>query len=150
MDQVDRDILRLLQEDGRLSNVELADRVRLTPSPCLRRVRNLEESGVITGYRAVIDPAAVGRAFQVFVYIDLALPDRKTIIAFEEGVMKLVDVIECHRMFGQPDYMLRIAMADMAAYERFVQDELASLPGVGRLTSQIAMKAVKPGGPLPV
>ena len=150
MDRLDRDILRHLQDDGRLSNVELADRVKLSPSPCLRRVRQLERGGAIRGYHADIDPAAVGRAFEVVVHVDLALKDRKTVEAFEQRVVGLDDVVECRRMFGLPDYVLRVAVADAAAYEAFYISELAELPGLARVNSQITMKTVKPGGRLPV
>lgn len=150
MDQTDRAILRLIQEDGRLTNSELAERVRLTPSPCLRRVKALESDGVITGYRAVLDPASIGRAFQVFVSVDLTLTDHDTIVAFEEAVSEVTDVIECHSMFGRPDYILRVAVADISAYEELVRHTLSNLPGVAQLTSQIALKALKSGGILPV
>ncbi|MET9341181.1 Lrp/AsnC family transcriptional regulator [Nonomuraea sp. NPDC004354] len=150
MDATDRAILRLLQEDGRLSNIELADRVRLTPSPCLRRVRNLEDSGVISGYRAVVDPPSVGRGFQVLAYVELEGQDAETVTAFESAVMEVEDVIECLRMFGRPDYVLRVAVADMDAYSRLCLEKLGRLPGLDKLTSQIAMKALKPGGSLPL
>lgn len=150
MDATDRAILRQLQSEGRLSNQELAERVRLTPSPCLRRVRNLEESGVISGYRAVVDPAAVGRGFQVLAYVELEGQDAETVTAFEAAVMKVDDVIECLRMFGRPDYVLRVAVADMDAYGQLCLDRLGRLPGLDKLTSQIAMKALKPGGGLPL
>src|SRR5262249_11676201 len=97
MDVLDRAILRQLQTDGRLTNVELAERVRLSPSPCLRRVRALERSGVIRGYRADIDPAAVGLGFEVTVHVELSLKDRETVEAFEAGVAGFDEVIECRR-----------------------------------------------------
>lgn len=150
MDQIDRAILNHLQEDGRLTNVELAERVRLSPSPCLRRVRTLEAEGMIQGYRAVLDPAQLGRGFQVFVAVELIRTDHDTILAFEEAVAQVTDVIECHSMFGRPDYILRVAVNDIAAYEALVRHTLSSLPGVGQMTSQIALKAIKPGGTLPV
>jgi DNA-binding Lrp family transcriptional regulator len=145
VDAIDRDILRLLREDGRLSNIELAARVRLSPSPCLRRVRALERAGVITGYSALIDPTAVGRGFQVIVLADMLIKDQATIEAFEARVQELDEVSECRRMFGTPDYLLRVAVADQAAYERFYMNHLADLPGVARLNSQFTMKAVKDG-----
>ncbi|MGC5016584.1 Lrp/AsnC family transcriptional regulator [Streptosporangium sp. DT93] len=150
MDGTDRAILNLLQVDGRLSNLELAERVRLTPSPCLRRVRNLEDSGVITGYRAVIDPAAVGRGFQVVAYVELEGQDAETVTAFETAVLEIDDVVECLRMFGRPDYVLRVAVPDMEAYSQLCLERLGRLPGLDKLTSQIAMKALKTGGALPL
>jgi DNA-binding Lrp family transcriptional regulator len=150
VDPVDRAILCHLQADGRLSNVELADRVRLSPSAALRRVRNLEASGALAGYHAVIDPAAVGRGFQVTVHTTLMLRNRETIEAFEAALVVLDEVIECHRMFGDPDYLIRIAVADADAYEQFLINTFADLPGLARMTSQFTMKTIKPGGRLPL
>jgi DNA-binding Lrp family transcriptional regulator len=150
MDALDRAILRHLQEDGRLTNVELAERVRLSPSPCLRRVRALEAAGVIRGYHADIDPAAVGRAFEVTVHIELAFKDRATVEAFEAGVATLDEVVECRRMFGVPDYVMRVAVADQSEYESFYMNRLAELPGFARVNSQFTMKLVKQGGALPI
>jgi len=142
--------LRCLQQDGRLSNVELSARVRLSPSPCLRRVRRLEQDGVITGYHARIDPAAVGRGFQVVVHADMMVKDRATIEAFEAQIHEFEEVLECSRMFGFPDYLIRVAVADQAAYQAFYMTKLADLPGVARLNSQITMKTIKAGGELPI
>jgi Lrp/AsnC family leucine-responsive transcriptional regulator len=150
MDAVDRAILRHLQEDGRLANVELAERVRLSPSACLRRVRALEQAGVIRGYHADIAPEAVGRGFEVTVHVELTLKDRATVEAFEAGIARLDEVVECRRMFGLPDYMIRVAVADQAAYEAFYMQHLAELPGLARVNSQFAMKIVKRGGAIPV
>jgi Lrp/AsnC family leucine-responsive transcriptional regulator len=150
MDAVDRAILSHLQDDGRLSNVELAERVRLSPSACLRRVRNLEQAGVIAGYHAVVDPAAVGRGFQLTVHATLMMRNRATIEAFEAAVAELDEVIECRRMYGDPDYLMRVAVADADAYERFMINVLADLPGLARMTSQFTMKMVKVGGRIPL
>jgi DNA-binding Lrp family transcriptional regulator len=151
MDAIDRAILRHLQEEGRLSNTELADRVRLSPSPCLRRVRRLEEAGVIAGYRAIIDPAAVDRGFQVLVHVTMEVRDRlATMEAFEARVAELDEIVECRRMFGDPDYLLWVAAADLAAYEELYMSKLVGLPGVARTVSQLTMKTVKPGGRLPL
>src|SRR5215218_1685474 len=151
MDSVDRAILRHLQAEARLSNTELADRVGLSPSPCLRRVRRLEESGIIAGYGAIIDPAALDRSFQVLVHVTMEVRDRlATMEAFEARVAELDEVIECRRMFGDPDYLLWIATADLAAYERLYMSKLVGLPGVARTVSQLTMKTVKPGGRLPL
>jgi Lrp/AsnC family transcriptional regulator, leucine-responsive regulatory protein len=150
MDRLDLDILRHLQVEGRLSNVELAERVRLSPSSCLRRVRVLERDGVIRGYHADIDPAAVGRGFEVTVHIELTLKDRATVEAFEERIAAFEEVVECRRMFGLPDYVVRVAVADQAAYEAFYMNKLAELPGLARVNSQFTMKTVKPGRTLPI
>jgi DNA-binding Lrp family transcriptional regulator len=146
MDAVDRAILRHLQADGRLANVELAERVRLSPSSCLRRVRALERAGAIRGYRAEIDPAVVSRDFEVTVHIELTLKDRATVEAFEAGIAALDEVVECRRMFGLPDYIIRVAVEDQFAYEVFYMNALAALPGLARVNSQITMKTVKGGG----
>jgi DNA-binding Lrp family transcriptional regulator len=150
MDALDRAILRHLQADGRLTNVELAERVRLSPSPCLRRVRALERDGVIRGYHAEIDPVAVGRGFEVTVHVELTLKDRETVEAFETAIAGLDEVVECQRMFGLPDYVIRVAVADQEAYESFYMNQLAELPGLARVNSQFAMKVVKRGGRVPV
>jgi DNA-binding Lrp family transcriptional regulator len=150
MDAIDRAILRHLQADGRLSNVELAERVRLSPSPCLRRVRALERAGAIRGYHADVDPAALGRGFEVTVHVELTLKDRATVEAFEAGIAGFDEVLECRRMFGLPDYVVRVAVADQAAYEAFYMSKLAELPGLARVNSQFTMKTVKAGGAVPV
>jgi Lrp/AsnC family leucine-responsive transcriptional regulator len=130
MDKIDQAILAQLQEDGRLSNVELAELVGLSPSPCLRRVRSLEAAGVVTGYRAVLDPAKVGCAFQVLVHVTMATGDRKaTMEAFEAGVAAIDEVIECRRMFGDPDYLLWVAVEDLQAYERLYRASWSACPG---------------------
>lgn len=147
MDATDRHIIAELQRDGRISNVDLADRVGLTPAPCLRRVRRLEEQGIILGYSAAIDPHAVGRAFEVLVNVDLTSKDRATFDAFEAAVSAFEEVIEVRRMFGLPDYFLRVATATLESYETFVSTRLGDVPGVAKLDSHITMKTIKsPGG----
>ncbi|MEA2251628.1 MAG: hypothetical protein QOG70_1870, partial [Solirubrobacteraceae bacterium] len=111
----------------------------------LRRVRVLERAGVIRGYHADIDPAAVGRGFEVEVMIELTHKDRATVEAFERRIAELDAVTECRRMFGVPDYLVRVAVEDTAAYESFYMNELAELPGIGRISSQFTMKLVKGG-----
>ena len=143
MDRTDRAIIRHLKDDGRLANTELADKVGLTPSPCLRRVRMLEESGVITGYHAAVNAAALGRGFRVLVHIDMATQDIDTIEAFEARIAEVDAVEECFRLFGQPDYLLWVAVADLAAYEQVYMNTLTRLPGVARTNSQFPMKTVK-------
>jgi Lrp/AsnC family leucine-responsive transcriptional regulator len=143
MDAVDRAILSHLQADGRLANVELAERVNLSPSACLRRVRQLEQSGAIAGYRAMIDPKALGRGFEITVHATLAMRNRAAIETFEAAVEQLDEVIECRRMYGDPDYLMRVAVEDAEAYERFLINTLADLPGLARMTSQFTMKIVK-------
>jgi Lrp/AsnC family transcriptional regulator, leucine-responsive regulatory protein len=150
MDALNRAILSELQADGRLSNVELAERVRLSPSPCLRRVRALEHAGAIRGYHADIDPEHVGRGFEVVVHVDLALKDRTTVESFEAALVEFEEVVECRRMFGLPDYLIRVAVSGPAAYEAFYMNKLAELPGLARVNSQFTMKAVKRDRGVPV
>lgn len=150
MDSIDRAILSQLQADGRLTNVELAERVRLSASPCLRRVRALEAQGTIRGYHAEIDPDRVGRGFEVVVHVDLALKDRATVESFESAVIDLAEIVECRRMFGLPDYLMRVAVSSPAEYEAFFMNRLAGLPGLARVNSQFTMKAVKRDRGVPI
>jgi DNA-binding Lrp family transcriptional regulator len=150
MDAIDRDILRHLQDDGRMSNLDLARSVGLSPTPTLRRVRELERQGAIRGYRAIVDPAAVDRSFQVLVWVDLVQGTRATIEAFESGLLDIPDVIEAQRLFGEPDYLLRVAVRDADEYERLYTNRLAALPGVRKARSQIGMKTIRAGLTLPV
>ena len=144
MDDIDRAIIAELQRNGRLSNIELADRVGLTASPCLRRVRQLEQSGVIRGYTVIVDPAAVGRSYQPLVWVTLSRVTRESLSAFENAVEAIAEVVEVLRMMGQPDYLLRVETADTQSFESLYMDHLAALPHVQTLTSQLAMKSVKP------
>ncbi len=143
MDATDRRIIAELQRDGRLSNVELADRVGLTPAPCLRRVKRLESDGVILGYTARINPAALGRGFEVLVNVDLTRKDRATFEAFEAAVAALDEVIEIRRMFGLPDYLLRVATDSIESYETFISTGLGNAPAIRGLDSHITMKLIK-------
>ncbi|HEX2072936.1 MAG TPA: Lrp/AsnC family transcriptional regulator [Geodermatophilus sp.] len=143
LDRVDRDILFHLERDGRLSNVELASRVGLTPPPCLRRVKRLEAEGVIAGYRAVIDPRAAGRAFEVIVAFDIAANDRRTVEEFEAAVVAFDEVISVRRLFGKPDYFVQVAVADAEAFEAFQMSKLIGLPAVSRAVSHQTMKRLK-------
>ncbi|WP_369394143.1 Lrp/AsnC family transcriptional regulator [Streptomyces sp. CG1] len=145
LDGIDRDILFHLRRDGRLTNVELAQRVGLTPPPCLRRVKRLEEAGVITGYRAVVAPEALGQGLEVLIDVEVSANDRTTFLEFEDIVAEYDEVIEFRRMYGRPDYFLRVAVADHAAYEAFLVDKLSGLPCVLRIDSHLTMKTIKTG-----
>jgi DNA-binding Lrp family transcriptional regulator len=149
MDAIDRSILRELQADGRLTNQELAQRVGLTPSPCLRRVRQLEDDGVIQTYRAVVDPTAVGRGFEVFATVEVRR-DPESVAAFEAEVRDTPDVVEAYRLYGAPGCLLRIAVADSDAYERFWRERLIAMPGVADVNSQMIMKRIKSPQGVPV
>ncbi|NGO69973.1 Lrp/AsnC family transcriptional regulator, partial [Streptomyces boncukensis] len=142
MDGLDRKILTELQQDGRLTVTELAARVQLSVSPCHRRLRDLERAGAIRGYRAVVDRAAVGLDFEALVFATLRWEDSGTVTAFEEAVAALPHVLQAQRLFGEPDYLLRIATTDLAAYQQLYDRQLARLPGVQRLTSTLVMKHV--------
>ncbi|MEU9112399.1 Lrp/AsnC family transcriptional regulator [Streptomyces sp. NPDC048483] len=143
MDKIDRAIIAQLQRDARISNTELADRVGLTPAPCLRRFRRLEQDGVILGYHARVDAESMGRSFEVNVNVELSHKDRETVENFEARVASFDEVIEFRRMFGLPDYFLRIATADLSSYERFVTYKLEDTPGVARVDSHLTMKIIK-------
>jgi Lrp/AsnC family leucine-responsive transcriptional regulator len=150
MDAIDRDILRHLQEDGRMSNLDLARAIKLSPTPTLRRVRELERRGAIRGYRAIVDPEAVQRSFQVLVWIDLVQGTREVIEAFERALLDIPEVVEAQRLFGEPDYLVRVAVRDSEEYERLYTSRLAAMPGVLKARSQIAMKTIKHGLTLPI
>jgi DNA-binding Lrp family transcriptional regulator len=149
MDAVDQKILAELQQDGRLTVTELAARVRLSVSPCHRRLRELERSGAIRGYRAIVDPAAVGLNFEALVFVSMRQEDRDTVADFERALAGIPHVLDAQRLFGEPDYLLRVATADLAAFQRLYDDRLATLPGVQRLTSTLVMKHVVTDRPLP-
>ncbi|EMF00125.1 Lrp/AsnC family transcriptional regulator [Streptomyces mobaraensis NBRC 13819 = DSM 40847] len=149
MDSLDRKILAELQQDGRLTVTELAARVRLSVSPCHRRLRELERSGAIRGYRAVVDPRALGLAFEALVFITMHQEDRETVSDFERAVAAVPQVVRAERLFGDPDYMLRVVTADLDAYQRLYDEHLATLPGVLRLDSTLVMKRVVEERPLP-
>src|SRR5215510_8551175 len=145
MDVVDRKIIAALEAEGRLTLTALAQRVKLSVAACHRRLRALEQSGAIRGYRAVIDPAAIGLGFEVLVQVTMDREDAATIADFERGLAKVAEVPPAARLFGDPDYLLRVATADIATYQRLRDEQLATLPGVQRLTSTIVMKRVVDG-----
>ncbi|TLF75750.1 Lrp/AsnC family transcriptional regulator [Nocardia cyriacigeorgica] len=143
MDSLDHAIIAELEADGRLTNVELAGRVGLTPGPCLRRVQRLESEGVIRGYRAVIDPGSVGRAFEVLLDLTLEGQDAETVARFEETMTGLDEVRELRRLFGTPDYFARVAVADLDSYEVFLRTKVMTIPKIGRVNSRFTMKNLK-------
>jgi DNA-binding Lrp family transcriptional regulator len=150
VDAIDRKILALVQDDGRLTITELAGRVGLSVSPCHRRLRELERSGAISGYRAVVDADVVGLRFQALVFVTMRQEDRDTLLGFEEAVVRIPHVVQAQRLFGDPDYLLRIVTEDLGAYQRLEDDVLAALPGVQRLNSTLVMKQVVTDRPLPI
>ena len=139
-----------MQQNGRIANNELADAVGLSPSPCLRRVRNLEAAGVIIGYTAIVDRDAVGCSYEPIVWVTLDTVTRTSMLDFERAVADVPQIIEVARMMGQPDYLLRVVTTDAESFEGLYIDVLASLPHVQKLTSQLAMKVVKRTTELPL
>jgi DNA-binding Lrp family transcriptional regulator len=150
MDGLDRKILAELQADGRLSLTDLAARVGLTVSPAHRRVRELEQTAAILGYRAVVDPRALGLAFEALVFVTMRQEDRETLLGFEQAVAAIPNVLLAQRLFGDPDYLLRVRTTDLDAYTRLEDDVLATLPGVQRLNSTLVMKNVVIDRPYPI
>jgi DNA-binding Lrp family transcriptional regulator len=150
MDDVDRKILAELQQDGRLTLTELAERVRLSVSPCHRRLRALERSGAIAGYHARLDASALGLTFEALVFVTMRYEDRETVAAFEQAVADIPQVLQAQRLFGDPDYLLRVVTRDLGAYQQLYDERLATLPGVQRLSSTLVMKSVVEARPLPL
>lgn len=148
MDRIDRAIIDQLRRNCRQTNLELAEAVGLTPSPCLRRVKRLEDDGVITGYHASFLPSAVDRGFEVLVDIDLADQSPTGTKRFEAELVSYDEVIEARRMFGSPDFEVVIATKDLAAYEVFMSTRLLTLPGIGKLHSRFPMLLIKSATPM--
>ncbi|MFF1573940.1 Lrp/AsnC family transcriptional regulator [Leifsonia sp. NPDC058292] len=150
MDDIDRKILAELQRDGRISITDLADRVRLSLSPCHRRLRALEKSGAISSYRAHLDATTLGLTFEALVFISMRDTTQPTIAALEKAVSEIPNVLMAHRLFGDPDYLLRVVARDLSAFGTIYDQQLATLPGVQRLTSTLVMKNIVEDGPLPL
>lgn len=142
MDATDWRILLNLQQDGRLSATELADRVGLSLTPCLRRLRNLESSGVITGYGVNVDADRLGLRFEALLFVDLLSSDGNTVRSFEAAISQVRSATLVQRLFGQPDYLVRVMAEDRDDFQRIYDDELSELPGVHRITSTLVMKTV--------
>jgi len=142
MDRTDVNILRALQADGRMTNVELAAHINLSPSACLRRVQQLEAKGIIRGYAMQISEAALGRRMSVFVEITLDRQTEDFLGAFEDAVGKCEEVMECYLMSGHSDYLLRVAARDAEDYERLHKEILSRLPGVSRIQTSIALRRI--------
>ena len=143
MDAIDRNIIRTLQKNGRLSNQELADHVGLSPSPCLRRVRNLEKSGVLTGYTALVDQDKFGLPFTVFIHVTLERHKNDCLKDFEAGIEELDEVMECYLMTGSSDYLLHVLSHDLKSYEIFVREKLSTIPGIADIDSSFVFGRVK-------
>jgi Lrp/AsnC family leucine-responsive transcriptional regulator len=150
LDAIDCRIVSELQADGRLSNVELADRVGLSPSPCLRRVKRLERNGLIEGYRAVLRRDRVGLGFSVFVSVKIDGHANERALTFETAVLEMSEVVACHLVSGAADYLLEIVVPDLKDYQRFLVGKLLDLPIVREVRSNIAIQTLKSGAPLPL
>ena len=150
LDRIDVRILDVLQQDGRLSNQELAERVGLSPSPCLRRVKRLERDGVIQRYAAVVDQSKVGIPVSVFVSVKLERQREDDMERFEQAIANYREVVECYLMTGSRDYLLRVVTGDLTAYERFLKDTITRIEGVASIESSFALNQVKFANALPI
>ena len=143
IDRISNKILHELQNDGRISNAELAGRVGLSPSACLRRVQELERAGVISGYRAIIDQAKLGVGFTAYIAVGLSDHTKPSQLAFEKAITRSEEVIECHNITGSVEYLLRVETADLAAYKVFHTDVLGTLPQVNSISTYVVMDSPK-------
>jgi Lrp/AsnC family transcriptional regulator, leucine-responsive regulatory protein len=150
LDAIDLRILDILQKDGSLSNVELAKQVHLSPSPCLTRVKALETSGVIQRYVALVSSTAVGLGLNVFINISLKSQSKQALAEFEKTISEHDEVMECYLMTGDSDYLIRVAVADIGALERFILDQLTPIQGVEKIRSSFALKQVRYKTALPL
>ena len=150
LDAIDKKILRLLQTDGRLTNLELAEQVGLSPSPCLRRMKRLEEEGFIKRFVAVVDQDKVGLGVSVFVQIKVESQELNALGRFEATIRRWPEVLECYLMTGPRDYLLRVVVEDVAAYERFIKEKLTKLDGISTMESSFALSQVKYTNQLPI
>ena len=150
LDAIDRRLLAALQENGRLSATELSEKVGLTTSPCLRRIRQLEQEGVIKGYSTVVDQTKVGLPVSVFVSIKLERQREDTMQRFEAAIRRWPEVVECYLMTGTRDYLLRVVARDLTDYERFLKQTLTRLDGVASIESSFALAQVKHSAALPI
>ena len=150
MDQIDRKILRVLQEDGRITNAALAEKCGLSNAACFERVRRLREGGVIAGYAALLDPAKLDRALMIFIEILLDRTTDDVFAEFADHVRRLPDVLECHMVAGGFDYLLKVRVADMAAYRAFLGDTLVALPGIRETRTYAVLEEVKLTSQIPV
>ncbi|CAG0968970.1 Leucine-responsive regulatory protein [Rhodocyclaceae bacterium] len=151
LDRYDREILKLLQQDGRLSNQDLADRIGLSPSPCLRRVRALEEAGLITGYRALVDAKALGLSLMALIHISMDQHTPERFESFESAVREIPEVLECLLITGQAaDYQLKVAVKDMDAYQELLLNRITRIPGVTGVHSSFVLRRVVDRTALPV
>jgi len=150
LDTIDLRILRELQHDGSLSNVDLARRVHLSPSPCLARVKELENSGVIASYVALLHPQALGLGLNVFINISLKEQSKHSLCEFEERIARYDEVMECYLMTGDSDYLIRVVVPDIPALERFILEQLTPIPAIEKIRSSFTLKQVRYKTALPL
>ena len=150
LDEIDAKILNQLQSNARVPNVELAKCVGLSPAPCLRRVRALEDAGVIRGYVTLLDPSAVDLGVTIFVQVWLSAQAAEPMDIFEEAIVKRPEVMDCYLMTGEPDYLLRVVVPDVASYERFLKESLTRIASVSSIRSTFTLKQVKSSTALPL
>ena len=150
LDKFDKKILQELQQNGRISNVELAGRLNLSESACLRRVKSLEDSDYIESYNALLNQKKMGLTDTVFVHIVLRREEQTELAAFESAIKKIPEVMECYLMTGEFDYLLRIVVSNMADYERLHNESLTRLPGIARVNSSFAIRTVRKTSQLPI
>ncbi|MEI2297565.1 Lrp/AsnC family transcriptional regulator [Ensifer sp. MJa1] len=148
LDNFDLAILKILQEDARATNVEIADKVNLSPSPCLRRIRNLEKSGILRGYRADIDRKEVGLGLTVFVEIKVGRHSRENAQLQQQALLAIPEVVSCFLISGNADFLAEVVVEDLPAYETLLTETLLALPGVTDIRSNFAIRSIKTGGPL--
>ena len=150
LDKTDFDILRLLQGNSRIHNAELAEQVNLSPSPCSRRVRRLEQSGAINRYVTLVEPRVLGLTISVFVHVSLEKQNSENLSIFEATIDSFPEVMECYLMTGNADYLLRVVLTDLECYESFLRDKLTVIPGVSSIQSSFALKQVRYKTELPI
>lgn len=150
MDNLDKKIVFELQKNGRLSNFEIAEKVGLSPSPCLRRIKNLEKKKVISGYTAIVDEELFGYPVTAFVSVRLENQTDGTLKKFEEGISSLVEVVDCWLVTGNRDYLLRVVAENLKTYEKFMREDLTKIKGIASIETNFALGSVKTKQPLPI
>jgi len=150
MDSLDKKIVFELQKNGRLSNFEIAEKVGLSPSPCLRRIKNLEKKKVISGYTAIVDEELFGYPVTAFVSVRLENQTDGTLKKFEEGISTLVEVVDCWLVTGNRDYLLRVVAENLKTYEKFMREDLTKIKGIASIETNFALGSVKTKQPLPI
>ena len=150
MDQIDKRILRVLQDEGRIPVIELAERVGLSATPCARRIARLEDDGVIRGYGAQLDQSALGLPLTVFVFVELEGHARSTLATFETAISRFEEVVECHLMTGTRDVLLKVLAPDLAGFDRFLEDSLLQVPGIRATRTSFSLRPMVVRNGLPV